>query len=139
LSQRLFIAGTGSAPPWVGILLAGGMVCWVLAPPAAFIRVRGVARLVSDSWLAERSAIIGWCRLVSMLGTALLVAVSVGQGYDIFRSRIFTVAVAAVVTTMIAFLLCRAIVLAGCVFDFRRAARIARASAGADGRTREGA
>ena len=105
------------------------MAGWVFAAPAAFVRIRAVARMIADSRLAEHSAIIGWGLLASMLALAGLITVAMSTGTNALESRPLTIVMLIVVTALITFLLGGAFVLIRCVLDFRRAARMARSAA----------
>ena len=60
----LFIAATRQAPRWLELVLLVGMAGWVFAAPAAFVRIRAVARMISDSRLAaQRDHRLGIARI----------------------------------------------------------------------------
>jgi hypothetical protein len=101
------------------------MMASLLAPIAAFVRIRTVARMISDADLMEHATAVGGGFLASVIaGVALYVVIG-------FRgdatSMWITVALFGVIITMLLFLLWGAFLMFCCIIDFSQAARIATA------------
>jgi hypothetical protein len=102
-----------------------GMLIGGLAPTAAFIRLRAVARLIADRGLAEHSAIVGYGFLftaAAMTAFAVILAHSKSVGRDIMG----LIVTGMLATALLLFLLWGAFILVCCVVDFGRAAKVAR-------------
>ena len=101
------------------------MLTSLLAPIAAFVRIRTVARMISDADLMEHATAVGGGFLASVVaGVALYVVI--GFRGDA-RSTWITVALFGVVIATLLFLLWGAFLMFCCIIDFSQAARIATA------------
>ena len=106
------------------------MIIGALAPTIIFVRLRTVARLIAAAGLAEYSTIVGigfLCTVLALGGLILIASTNriVGNGIGL-------IATVAIAVALLLFLLWGAFILASCVVDFGRAARIARAQWNAD-------
>ena len=111
----------------VGALFAG-----MIAPVAIFLRLRAVARMIADKGLAEHSAIVCWGFLLT---AAALGAFSYWQAHAEHRTvdnAFAFIAMAIICLGMLLFSLWGAGILAACVVDFGRAAKVATAAWKAD-------
>jgi hypothetical protein len=107
-------------------LLLGGLLVGTFAPTAIFVRLRTVARMISNPHLAEHSAIVGWGFLVTLALAGGWIA------YDYFNPGPHTGNLMFVIVGMVAvfgmlFLLWGAFIFCACAVDFGRAAKLARA------------
>ena len=109
----------------VGALLAT-MCGWVVAPPAAFFRIRTVARMIADARLARHSTIAFRGLLATLLLMAGGIAVTMMFNFNPVENRPATVVLVLVCFLVLCFLLWGAFVMLRCVRDFGRAARVAR-------------
>ena len=101
------------------------MALSLLAPIAAFVRIRTVARMISDADLMEHATAVGGGFLASVVaGVALYIVI--GFRGDATSTWI-TVALFGVVIAMLLFLLWGAFLMFCCIIDFSQAARIATA------------
>ena len=107
------------------LILFPAAVAAVFAPPAAFLRLRHVARLISNTALAEHSAIVaaGFLLTPAMIGIVALLGMSNIRPPDI--AMFLTMATICVMVLL--FLLWGAFIMLCCVIDFARAAKVARA------------
>jgi hypothetical protein len=101
------------------------MALSLIAPIAAFVRIRTVARMISDADLMEHSTVVGAGFLASVLAGAGLY-VFVGFNGDATGAWT-TFALFGVIIAMLLFLLWGAFLMFCCIIDFSQAARIALA------------
>ena len=107
-------------------LTVAGLVLGIPGPTAVFIRLRAVARLVADAGLAEHSAIVGSGFLGTLTALPLLEWYAYATRQHEMRGVGFAVALLCA-TSLLLFLLWGAFIMARCVVDFGRAAKVARA------------
>ena len=102
------------------------MAMSLAAPVAAFVRIRTVARMISDADLIEHATAVGGGFLASVLaGVALYVFMGFrGEGGT---GAWTTFALFAVIIALLLFLLWGAFLMFCCIIDFSQAARIATA------------
>jgi hypothetical protein len=100
------------------------MLSGLLTPIAAFVRLRTVARMISDADLMEHASVVGGGFLISLLaGIALYLFVGFTGGNA--RNAWTTLALFAVIIALLLFLLWGAFLMFCCIIDFSQAARIA--------------
>jgi hypothetical protein len=96
----------------------------LIAPIAAFVRLRTVARMISDADLMEHASVVGGGFLTSLVaGIALYLFVGFTGGDA--RNAWTTLALFAVIIALLLFLLWGAFLMFCCIIDFSQAARIA--------------
>ena len=123
-------AALGAFVPFLGAeaLIVVATITALFAPPLLFLRLRTVARLISDTALAEHSAIVAWGFVLTPLGWAAMVIVEETDVARLDPSRnAGLIVLAALCAAVLLFLLWGAVVLTSCVIDFGRAAKVARA------------
>ena len=131
MSLALIVGGAGAL--WVAfdyqVIVAKAsffaMLTSLLAPIAAFVRIRTVARMISDADLLEHATAVGGGFLASVLACVALYVVIGFRGEA--TSTWITVALFGVVIAMLLFLLWGAFLMFCCIIDFSQAARIATA------------
>jgi hypothetical protein len=101
------------------------MALSLLAPIAAFVRIRTVARMISDADLMEHATAVGGGFLASVIAGVALYVVMGFRGDA--TSTWITVALFGVIIAMLLFLLWGAFLMFCCIIDFSQAARIATA------------
>ena len=117
------VAGT---PEWLPRVMLATMCGWVVAPPAAFFRIRGVARMIADARLARQSAIAFWGLLLALLTMAIGIGVMMAVSFNPVENLAATIALHVLLGVLLCFLLWGAFVMILCVRDFGRAGRVAR-------------
>ncbi|MGB7157567.1 MAG: hypothetical protein WBD40_05845 [Tepidisphaeraceae bacterium] len=116
--------------PRISGATAIGFALSLIAPIAAFVRIRTVARMISDADLMEHSTVVGGGFLASVLAGAALY-VFIGFRGDATGIGV-TVALFGVIIALLMFLLWGAFLMFCCILDFGQAARIAMADWRAD-------
>ncbi len=119
----------------VAVLTSLAMLASPAAPIAAFVRLRTVARMISDADLMEHASVVGGGFLASVVaGAALYVFMGFtgsGSGSDDggheVRGAWTTFALFAIIISLLLFLLWGAFLMFCCIIDFSQAARIATA------------
>jgi hypothetical protein len=108
-------------PLFMALMLVG-----VLGPPAVFVRLRTVARLIADAGLAEHSAIVGHGFFVT---TVVGAVAGLFQETSALRhgGLLQLLVMAAIVTAGLLFLIWGAFIMFCCLIDFGRAAKVAHA------------
>ncbi len=101
------------------------MALSLLAPIAAFVRIRTVARMISDADLMEHATAVGGGFLASVVAGVALYVVMGFRGDA--TSTWVTVALFGVAIALLLFLLWGAFLMFCCIIDFSQAARIATA------------
>ena len=101
------------------------MLASLLAPIAAFVRIRTVARMISDADLMEHATAVSAGFLASVVAGVALYIVMGFRGDA--TSTWVTVALFGVVIALLLFLLWGAFLMFCCIIDFSQAARIAMA------------
>ena len=107
------------------VILFVAAIIGLLAPPAAFLRLRHVARLISNTALAEHSAMVatGFVLTPTAVGAIALLGMYNFRPPDMAMFLIM----AAICVMALLFLLWGAFIMLCCVVDFGRAAQVARA------------
>ncbi len=114
--------------PMLEAIFLVSILIGALAPTLIFIRLRTVARMIADKTLAEYSAIVG----VGFLCTIAANVVVVMFVNNFSSGAVAMLAIGVMAASLLLFLLWGAFILASCVINFGRAARIARAQWKAD-------
>jgi hypothetical protein len=112
--------------PAVASLSGLALALSLIAPIAAFVRIRTVARMISDADLMEHATVVGWGFLTSVLAGGGLF-VFMGFQPTAARGAWATLALFVVVIAILLFLLWGAFLMFCCIIDFSQAARIASA------------
>jgi hypothetical protein len=108
------------------VMLAALVATW-FAPPAAFVRLRSVARLFAKPSLAEHAAIVAWgFALTPIAWVAMMIPGMMGRRLDMSEA-LPLILMAVLCAGVLLFLLWGAAIMTVCLIDFGRAARIARA------------
>ncbi len=107
------------------VLAVFGLIVGAAAPPAIFLRLRAVARMISDSGLAEHSGIVAYGFVFATAMVLIMVGI---DGSHLVRMNKWPGMVLMLVTgvSILLFVLWGAFIFFTCVIDFGRAARVAR-------------
>jgi hypothetical protein len=110
-------------------VMLAALIATFFAPPAAFVRLRTVARLISKPSLAEHAAVVAWgFALTPLAWVALMIIPSMTGRRRLDMSETLPLLLLGVLCLgVLLFLLWGAAIMTVCVIDFGRAARIARA------------
>jgi len=130
------VAGAGSAAALLALgynydlyyTMIAASAAAAFAPPAAFVRLRTVARLISQPSLAEHAAIVAWgCALTPLAWVAMMsILRTTGRRLDLSQN-LPLILIGTLCLGVLLFLLWGAAIMSVCLIDFSRAARIARA------------
>jgi hypothetical protein len=112
---------------YYGDLLPLTCMVGVLGPTAVFVRLRTVARLISDRALAEHSAIVGWGFFASLVVVPLVIFF-VGSSMRSVPSALQLIFAVLLFLGWMLFLIWGAFIMLCCLVDFTRAAKVANAA-----------
>lgn len=117
-------------PPVPWSMIVGIYVSLFVAPAAIFFRLRAVARIISNTRLAEHSVIVGWGFALTCLAFCGFMAL---QEYHRDFGKLWAMLLALVISTaLLLFVIWGTAILIACMIDFGRAAKVARAQWRAD-------
>jgi hypothetical protein len=109
---------------WLPVLVFVGLI----APAAVFIRLRSVARMITDARLAERGLLVGYGFAVTVILYAIFLVwmqnAPLAAQLPLWGQQYVGLSLA---VALLLFLILGAMVLTRCMIDFGRAAKVARA------------
>ena len=109
-------------------VMLAALIVTLFAPPAAFVRLRTVARLISNPSLAEHAAIVAWGFALTPLAWVAMMIIPGITGRRLDMSQNLPLILMGVLCLgVLLFLLWGAAIMTVCLIDFGRAARIASA------------